>query len=233
MLMSSVIRVKTQNDYSLWIVSPWLSDVYFNFVGRSSFSGIFPTPRKTIKLSEVLTNFLDYGGRIKLICRPPHDLVDVDNIRMLIYIENSSFPRRDLIVYKLVDSIMSQKSTIDFLLKLFPYYDLGKFELKFSERLHAKIFLSESFALTGSSNITYSGLFSNIEFNFFVFNKEQIEQIKQFCNEIWSDSVDFKKYIKSNEFCLLLENLKRIKDKFDPRLKDLYIKLEALCSEKF
>lgn len=229
MLLSSMIRVRATRKGLLWIVSPWFSDITFNFVGRSTLSGLFPSTRRSIKLSEILTNFLDYGGEIRLVCRPPHSLVNIEDIRMLTYIENASFPRKDLIVYKVIDSIVSQKSTIDFILKLLPYVDSDKVKYRFSENLHAKIFMSENYALTGSSNITYSGLLSNLEFNCVITDTEGLKNIKQFCDEIWNNhAVCLKKYVESDDFRMLIKSLEQVKDKFDPRLKDLYIKLRAL-----
>jgi len=216
-------------ESSLWIISPWLSDVNFSFVGRSTLSGIFHFPRKSIRLSEILENFLKYGGKLKLICRPPHDLIDIDSIQMLFYLEDADFQRKDTIIYKVVDSVLSHKATIDFMLSLLPYVKLKKAKIRFNEKLHAKIFVSESCAVIGSSNMTFSGLYSNLEFNCTITDEENINKIKEFCDEIWSKSDDLVDYVrKCADFQILLDSLESIKDKFDPKIKDLYVKLQTL-----
>ena len=229
LFLDSLIHGKMGGECSLWIISPWLSDVNFSFVGRSTLNGIFLFPRKATRLSEILENFLDCGGTLKLVCRPPHDLVNIDSIRMLFYLESANFQQKDAIIYKVVDSILSHKATIDFMLNLLPYVNLRKAEIRFNEKLHAKIFVSKSCAVTGSSNMTFSGLYSNLEFNCVITDDEKINKIKQFCNEIWNKSDDLADYVsKCTDFHILLNNLESIKDKFDPRLKDLYVKLQTL-----
>jgi len=229
LFLDSLIHRKMGGESSLWIISPWLSDVNFSLVGRSTLSGVFPFPRKSIRLSEILENFLNYGGILKLVCRPPHDLVDIDSIQMLFYLEDANFQQKDAIIYKVVDSILSHKATIDFMLSLFPYVELKKAKIRFNEKLHAKIFVSKSCAVIGSSNMTFSGLHSNLEFNCAITDEENINRIREFCNEIWSKSDDLVDYVrKCTDFQILLDSLESIKDKFDPRIKDLYIKLQTL-----
>lgn len=227
--LDSLISEKSEVKDLFWIISPWISDVNFNFIGRSTLSGIFLTPRKSIKLSEILTIFLNCGGNIKIVCRPPHDLIDISYIRMLFFLENANFSQKDLIIYRIVDSIVSQKSTIDFLYNLLPYVELGRMSFRFNENLHAKIFASKNCAVTGSSNMTFGGIYLNLEFNCFVTDAEELIKIESFCNEIWEHSLNPIDYIQQCvEFQLLLDNLTYVKDKFDPRLKDLYNKLKTL-----
>lgn len=227
--LNSLIHRKIGSECSLWIVSPWLSDITFSFVGRSTLNGVFLIPRKAIKLSEILTNFLNCGGMLKLVCRPPHDLIDVDSIRMLFYLESVDFPQKDAMIYRIVDNIVSQKATIDFVLNLLPYVESGRASFRFNEKLHAKILVSKDCALTGSSNMTHSGMYFNLEFNCIITNNEDLNKIREFCNEIWNQSDDLISYVKKcADFQILLDNLEDAKDKFDPRVKDLYIKLRAL-----
>jgi len=227
--LNSLIHRKIGDECLLWIISPWLSDINFSFVGRSTLNGVFLVPRKAIRLSEILTNFINYGGTLRLVCRPPHDLIDVDYIRMLFYLESADLPQKNAIIYRIVDNIVSQKATIDFVLNLLPYVESERALFRFNEKLHAKILVSKDCALTGSSNMTLSGVYFNLEFNCIITDNENLNKIKEFCNEIWNQSDDLASYVKKCvDFQVLLDNLEGIKDKFDPRLKDLYIKLRTL-----
>lgn len=228
-LLDIIISEKSGMNEPVWIISPWISDISFSFIGRSTLSGIFPTPKKSMKLSEILKMLLNHGGKLKIVCRPPHDLISIDNLRILRFLEEANFPRKDLIIYRVVDDILSQKSTIDFLYNLLPYIEARAVEFRFNEKLHAKILVSRNCAIVGSSNMTISGVYFNLEFNCFMTDTEEVTKIKRFCNEIWEQSFDPASYVhQCADFRALLNNLEYIKDRFDPGLRDLYDELKTL-----
>lgn len=56
----------------------------------------------------------------------------------------------------------------------------------YTHRFHAKIFLFDTCALIGSSNLTDGGMQSNREATILVDSSEQVEEIRALCQELWT-----------------------------------------------
>jgi len=56
----------------------------------------------------------------------------------------------------------------------------------YTRRFHAKIFLFDTCALVGSSNLTDGGMQSNREATILVESSEQLEEVRALCQELWS-----------------------------------------------
>ncbi|WP_340690533.1 helicase-related protein [Hydrogenobacter thermophilus] len=90
--------------------------------------------------------------------------------------------------------------------KFIEWIESGKLEIKAYPRLHAKVYIMTfkegdrdlGRVITGSSNLTQSGLEGNLEFNVELKNRADYEYAKEKFEELWSQAVDITEdYVKT------------------------------------
>jgi superfamily II DNA or RNA helicase len=120
---------------------------------------------------------------------------------------------------------------------------------------HGKVYMGASpdlqninygFGITGSSNFTYSGLTSNMELNMLATDREAVQELSKWFDDLWNSSEDFKK-----EFIEFLSNYvtahspleivakalhETLKDRLDiaekvPTIGDLYLHQKLSVSQ--
>lgn len=222
----------SSESLSLFLVSPWFSNMTYPIQGRSLHMEAFGQPYSQLDLIKILKKIVGHlvenslPHRVRVVCRPPHDLISNNVLELL---EEHSGLSASLKLY-LLDQAASQKGTIDLLYGLHQVDpEWSKTSVAYDDRLHAKIVCSNNFAFVGSANITYSGLYYNNEIALFIADSPGVERILKVCNDIWEHSVPLKNYRRwrEEEYTLLMERLMNL-GKEDVRLRELGTKIKAI-----
>ena len=220
------------DDSPIHLISPWFSNMTFPIQGRSLHLNAFEQPYSQLDFVHILTqtvNSLTNGkvqNRIKIVCRPPHDLISGSALEILR--QDKKLP--DAMRLFVLDQVVSQKNTIDLLFALHqvdPQW--ASVAVGYDERLHAKIICSNNFALVGSSNLTFGGLYYNNEVALFIPEPAGVGRIRKVCEDIERYSVPLTSYRDRNEedYSLLMERLQDLVD-VDIRIRDLHSKVKAI-----
>jgi hypothetical protein len=115
---------------SIWLVSPWITDIEILDNRCGQFSSLVPTwDLRKIRLSEIFAHLLSQS-RIHIVTRPdPH---------------NETFRRKMDDLSRLSDNT-------------------GNLQVTIRDKLHLKGLLGQDYYLSGSMNLTYSGVEVNSE----------------------------------------------------------------------
>jgi len=227
-LISSLINARFGKHPTLWLISPWITDVKFNFKGRSTLSSLFIKSKRSIRLTEILQTYLNYGAELNIICRPPHELFDFNKIRLLLFLCQFSQPPsefREYTKYTLLGDILAHKATIDFLYSITRASTQCKPNIGYLEKLHSKIIYNGNHAIFGSSNITHGGIYYNCELNTIISERILLDKISCICNELWKNSTTIKDYASQDNFRKLMHFLEAAQN-IDPLIKELYNKIK-------
>ena len=168
MILIEIMNAQVGSE--LFIVSPWIRNILFQTSVRGDLRLALSHAPSRISLLKLLEEFLRRGGRVTIVCLPPHRLVyqrDVDSLVQFFRLrEIMEDPDLKLALSSQIDkatsSILVNKPMIDFLATLKKKYG-ERVEIIYNERLHAKIYLGRQFAIVGSANITNSGFQYNDE----------------------------------------------------------------------
>ena len=216
---------------SLFLVSPWFSNMTYPIQGRSLHLNAFGQPYSQLDLIQILkrivANLVENAlpHKVQIVCRPPHDLISSSALELL---EESATLPPSLRLY-LLDQASTQKGTIYLIFAMHQIDpEWSNVSIAYDERLHAKIVCSDSLALAGSANLTYSGLYYNNEVALFIADSEGVSRIRKACSDIWEHSVPLKNYRRwrEEEYTILMDRLGNL-GKLDVRLRELGAKIKA------
>jgi len=189
MILTEIINAHVDSQF--FIVSPWIRNILFRTSVRGDLRLALSHTPSRISLLKLLEEFLRRGGRLTLVCLPPHRLIyqgDIDSLvqlfRLREIVENPNLKLTlSSQINKATSSILVNKPMIDFLATLKKKYG-ERVEIIFNERLHAKIYLGEQIAMVGSANITNSGFQYNDEVCVVGCNDEFTSDLKGFVTSI-------------------------------------------------
>lgn len=218
--------ISNLNGIKLKISSPWIGDFPFHLTGRNTLPVIFDVPRRSIQFSELLEKFLRYNGKLLLICRPPHSIFDVESLKILHEIYNIKGPTIERVKYKLKSAAISHKPMIDLIYRLVNISG-GNFQVRYNDYLHAKMIITDAYAIMGSSNVTYSGMYGNDEVNIFSSDKIFISNLNNLFDSLWATSIDIRDYKEHKRYRELNRILKYLAS-MDPDFKLLMFKLNRI-----
>ena len=151
---------------SLWLVSPWISDIPVIDNRTGGFLHLEPRwPLGPVPLSEVLATALRRGTRLHIITRPPR----------------SSFAPND--------PGNHNERFLNELTQRIPEDALLCIRKEEEQNLHIKGLLGDRFFLSGSMNFTFNGITLNEEFVRFTTNQEEVAQARLAFRQAWGNSV--------------------------------------------
>lgn len=77
-LLSARAMGMKRETHHIWFVSPWISENDFDLSQRGPMADLFPgyTMGK-ISFSTIIKKFLDYGSTVHIVCKPPHQLINI------------------------------------------------------------------------------------------------------------------------------------------------------------
>jgi phosphatidylserine/phosphatidylglycerophosphate/cardiolipin synthase-like enzyme len=140
---------------SLWLVSPWVSNIVLIDNRSGNFDTLNPEwSRREIRLIDVLLSLMSRGSHVSIVTR------------------------RDEINVSFINGIRDRVQDLGL-------SELLKIEMK--EHLHTKGILLSKSLLTGSMNLTYSGLVINDECIIFSIDPDDIARTR----------LEFEKYLRS------------------------------------
>jgi superfamily II DNA or RNA helicase/HKD family nuclease len=153
-----------------------------------------------------LSNLVDYFGSIKF--------KQLENVRILIGFEPNIRGRRKYQAIKLDKeikeywvkkglSIMSGGAIIRLIQKI----DEGKVTFKYRDKLHAKLYVGDTFAVLGSSNFSKNGLTTQEEANIRVSREDQNEQFQYNAIKLIAESYYEEAFPYNDKIKELLQNL--------------------------
>jgi len=196
-LLSEILLAKAGQKSILWLVSPWIKDFDFPLVGRGGFTPVLSIKAGTITLLDLLKEYSDAGGKIKLVCYPPHLLFDMSLVTRVVELTRVAAQlRKAKILEPAVEENLSLlKSEAAFLADQFSIHgdviefinstaELNGAEIYYNEKLHAKVILGTNFAIVGSANITPGGFIRNDEIYLVVDEERTISDVKMFCENM-------------------------------------------------
>jgi len=175
----------------LFIVSPWIRNISFQTSVRGDLRTVLDYTPTRISLLKLLEEFLRRGGKICIVCLPPHRLIQQEDINSLIQLvklrEEAEDHESKLLlsaqIAKTTSSVLMNKTMIDFLASL-RRKQIAKVEVIYNERLHAKIYLGKHMAIIGSANITNSGFNFSDEVCIVDSDEGFVSAVRGFCGAI-------------------------------------------------
>lgn len=158
------------------LVSPWLRDVELPVAGLGHFASVFGGHRETVWLREVL-GLVVSRHRLTIVTRTPGELIPLARLRALRDVVRSRMAiaaEEAIHDYDAVDRaaavLTGQADALsEEVLRHAPTLELGSLlrergaDLRFLDRLHAKLLWTPAGSLLGSANFTAAGLARNEE----------------------------------------------------------------------
>jgi len=183
--------IDARQDSKLFIVSPWIRNIEFQTSVRGSLRTALSYMPSRISLLELLEEFIRRGGKVTIVCLPPHRLIyqeDIDSLIQLKLLEEKvgDYESKLMIstqITRTTTSILANKPMIDLLATLKKRYSKNV-EIVYNERLHAKIYLGKYIAIVGSANITNTGFQFSDELCIMDNSKQFIMAVRNFCTSI-------------------------------------------------
>ena len=228
--------INAHQDSELFIISPWIRNIELQTSVRGDLRLVLSYTPSRVSLKKFIDKFIERGGKLTIICLPPHRLINQEDIYSLIQLSQL----RDRIedhniksfisaqITKITSNILINKPMLDFLAALKNKYS-EKVEIIYNERLHAKIFLGEYIAIVGSANITNAGFQYNDEFCFITSEKNIVKNIKDFCLSLKNRY--FSKFCEEYSVDSYL-NLPTELEKLHPKIEDLFQTIKNLSSKE-
>lgn len=162
-----------KSSKELYIVSPYIDAHYAKFLKKNS-------SKKEVK---VISSSLDLEAKKILTAGKSKDMPIMVVMVILIF---------DYFVYQyglLSISIMAT-SVLAIIIYLI-FFSMVKDNIKLkipTEFVHAKLYISNEMAIHGSANLTYNGMYKNIEHIEIVRDKQKIESLKRDFMKLWESS---------------------------------------------
>lgn len=205
-------EISASNEESeLILVSPWMRNIDFNTSSRGELRQILEHKPTKISMETLLDEYLKRGGRLKIICLPPHKLIsgdELDTISELIEIREIV---DDLEVQKKINDqitkhtskVLGNQTMLKFIGQLKKKYQ-EKIDIIYNSRLHAKIYLGKYLGILGSSNMTHYG-FNYSDEVCLLFNDEVVlQELRTFIDELSNryhseklEDYSFSKYVQT------------------------------------
>lgn len=225
------------NAYSkLFIVSPWIRNIDFMTSIRGDLKLAMNYTPSRISLIKILEEYLNRGGRLTIVCLPPHKLISQEDIDSLIYfiklrdqLENQeSKLLLSSMIAKTTSKILINKPMINFLATLKRKFN-EQVDIIYNERLHAKIYLGQHLVLLGSANITNMGFQYSDEVCVISHDNDLLTKIRGFC-----DSLLQRGFSKKSEHYLINSylNLPHEIGKLHPEIESLFNTIQHYLSSK-
>jgi hypothetical protein len=193
LLLSEILVTQHEGTSKLYIVSPWLRNFDLHTPGRGNLQLIMSYLPSKISFFRLLEEYLKKGGNLVLVCLPPHQLVNQDQLNTLTQLHEirNQTESMEMIttilaqIEKATKDVMMNRTMLEFLSKLKRRFG-DKVRLVFNERLHAKICCGKFVAIIGSANLTSWGLSSSDEICLILEDPETISGIRKTCESIES-----------------------------------------------
>lgn len=234
LLLTEIINANT--DSELFIVSPWIRNIEFKTSIRGDLKLAVNYAPSRISLLKILEEFLNRGGKLKIVCLPPDNLISQEEIDSLIQFLNLRERMEDQ-ESKLLLSSMIAKKTSRILINKPMINFLATLKRKFSEqvkiiynsRLHAKICLGQHLVLLGSANITNRGFQYSDEVCIITHDRPILTKIRGFC-----DSLLERGFSKKSEDYLLSSYLQLPDEisKLHPEIESLFKTIQSHLSSE-
>jgi len=202
---------------TIYIISPWISNFRCMLRGKIIPDLTSPNPC----LIEFLKFIRSNNGETRILVRPLHSLISIEKIRFIQRMIEKNIS--DLPISTLIHDILAYRDMIQTLLEIF---QKSLANVRFMERLHAKILATPYRAIIGSSNYTLSGLYGNVEVNVMLLGNDA-KKIYDIAQRLWKSGKTLSDVrIMTNR---LVRSLALVADK-DPRLLKLKEILERLIN---
>jgi phosphatidylserine/phosphatidylglycerophosphate/cardiolipin synthase-like enzyme len=174
------------------LVSPWLRDVELPVAGQGHFASVFAGHRDTVWLSELL-GLVASRHRLTIITRTPGELVPLAQLRTLHEVlrtrvaiaAEEAIRDYDAVEYAVAALTRQANALSDALLQHAPTLSMGSLlaqrgaDVRFLERLHAKLLWTPAGSLLGSANFTAAGLARNEELMLEVTSLAEHQQLRE------------------------------------------------------
>jgi hypothetical protein len=175
-LVSLLLAAFDAEPGEVWLISPWLRDVELPASGIGHFASVFGGHREHVLLSELLVRVAS-RHRLGVVVKPPGELVPLRAVQQLVQVaeaRNALVREAGISDYVAAEQAMaalagqaaalSAQVTMhaDTLRLCRTLHDRGA-EVRFLDRLHAKLLWTGAGTLLGSANFTHGGFGSNEE----------------------------------------------------------------------
>ncbi|MEM0506662.1 MAG: phospholipase D-like domain-containing protein [Thermosphaera sp.] len=137
------------------IISPWLSSfrlsrriVYYPYISSDA-------------IDDVLKSLVDSGTKVYIAARC-FDFIDYELLVLANGVINGSLPPRHGMIGYVRQSIEELRDRTNALLR-FSQIPGIEFRFDVDQRLHSKVYVNDFMVLIGSANLTYSGIYRNLE----------------------------------------------------------------------
>ena len=175
-LVSLLLSAFDAEPGEVWLISPWLRDVELPASGIGHFASVFGGHREHVLLSELLVRVAS-RHRLGIVVKPPGELVPLHAVQQLVQVaeaRNALMQEAGISDYVATEQAMSVLAgqVADLTTQVTMHADTLKLcrtlhnrgaEVRFLDRLHAKLLWTGAGTLLGSANFTQGGFGSNEE----------------------------------------------------------------------
>ena len=199
----------------VWLVTPWLKDVEFDLQGEGVQHSLLGKHASTIGLIELFER-LAKRHQVTLIVKPPHELVNLRDLRDLhaslelrerlrnpddfedAHLQIDLFAERQQIIDRQRGAFLNHADTVLNAERL----AAAGVRVAYCANLHAKLLWLPNGALFGSANFTNGGLISNAELMAEVLDEPGLRALRDSAQTLFKDSVNRNHYLLTDPHCV-------------------------------
>ena len=193
LLLLEIARAESSAPAEIWVVSPWIRNFEFNTGSRGRMRLVQSNMPSRVSLRELLVHFVELGGKLKMVCLPPDELIQASKIRSLARLyglrgevqtsDTETIGALSKEMERLTEELLTHKPMLDFLAALTRASN-PNVELYYNQNLHAKVYVGTDVVVFGSANLTNRGLTSSDELCAISTDTEVVTQVKRFCADL-------------------------------------------------